>query len=107
VTLLAIEKKILDRLDAGLPDGRRRYSADHTSDRAAWRLVQAFAPRLDDRQAQKLIDEFLKQKTIRVQALLNFTRDDIIAGFHRMAKRAHPDVGGSAELFRKLVEARV
>jgi CO/xanthine dehydrogenase Mo-binding subunit len=28
--------------------------------RAAWRLVQAFAPWLDDRQAQKLIDEFLK-----------------------------------------------
>jgi hypothetical protein len=36
----------------------------------------------------------------------NYTRDDIIAAFRRAAKRAHPDVGGSAELFRKLVEAR-
>jgi hypothetical protein len=65
VPLLPIEKKILDRLDAGLPDGRRRYSADHKSDRAAWRLVQEFAPWLDDRQAQKVIDELLKQKDIR------------------------------------------
>jgi hypothetical protein len=62
--LLPIEKKLLDRLDAGLPDGRR-YSVDHTSDRAAWRLAKAFAPWLDDRQAQKLIDTLLKQGMLR------------------------------------------
>ena len=36
----------------------------------------------------------------------NFTEDDVVAAFRRMAKRAHPDVGGSAELFRRVVEAR-
>jgi hypothetical protein len=36
----------------------------------------------------------------------NFTVDDVVAGFRRMAKRAHPDVGGSVELFRRIVAAR-
>jgi hypothetical protein len=37
---------------------------------------------------------------------VDYTRDDVIAGFRRAVKRAHPDVGGTAEMFRKLVEAR-
>ena len=36
----------------------------------------------------------------------NYTREDVIAGFRRAAKKAHPDAGGTAEMFRKLVEAR-
>lgn len=36
----------------------------------------------------------------------NYTRDDVIAAFRREVKKAHPDVGGTAEMFNKLVEAR-
>jgi hypothetical protein len=36
----------------------------------------------------------------------NYTREDVIAAFRRKAKAAHPDVGGTAEMFRVLVEAR-
>ena len=36
----------------------------------------------------------------------NYTRDDVIAAFRREVKKAHPDLGGTAEMFRKLVEAR-
>lgn len=36
----------------------------------------------------------------------NYSREDVIAGFRRAAKRAHPDVGGTPEMFRLLVEAR-
>ncbi len=36
----------------------------------------------------------------------NYTRDDVISAFRRAAKKAHPDLGGTAEMFRKLVEAR-
>lgn len=36
----------------------------------------------------------------------NYTKEDVISGFRRAAKRAHPDLGGTAEMFRKLVEAR-
>ena len=40
---------------------------------------------------------------LRVPA--DYTEDDIVAAFRREAKKAHPDVGGTAELFRQLVEA--
>ena len=36
----------------------------------------------------------------------NYTREDVIAAFRRAVKKAHPDLGGTAEDFRKLVEAR-
>jgi hypothetical protein len=36
----------------------------------------------------------------------NYTREDVITGFRRAVKKAHPDVGGTAEMFRTLVEAR-
>jgi hypothetical protein len=36
----------------------------------------------------------------------DYSREDIIAGFRREAKRAHPDLGGTAAKFRRLVEAR-
>src|ERR1700730_9231743 len=41
---------------------------------------------------------------LRVPA--DYTEEDIIAAFRREVKKAHPDVGGTAELFRQLVEAR-
>ncbi|MGO8218877.1 J domain-containing protein [Rhizobium ruizarguesonis] len=36
----------------------------------------------------------------------NYTREEVIKAFRRKALRAHPDQGGTAEMFRKLVEAR-
>jgi hypothetical protein len=46
----------------------------------------------------------------RARALLgvpmDYTREDVIAAFRRKAKAAHPDAGGTAEMFRILVEAR-
>jgi hypothetical protein len=36
----------------------------------------------------------------------NYTREDVMAAFRRAVKKAHPDLGGTAEDFRKLVEAR-
>jgi hypothetical protein len=36
----------------------------------------------------------------------DYTKEDIITAFRREAKKAHPDAGGTAELFRRLVEAR-
>jgi hypothetical protein len=37
---------------------------------------------------------------------VNYTRDDVITAFRRAAKKAHPDRGGTAEMFQKLLEAR-
>jgi hypothetical protein len=37
---------------------------------------------------------------------LDYTHEDVVAAFRRAVKRAHPDVGGTAEMFRLFVEAR-
>jgi hypothetical protein len=36
----------------------------------------------------------------------NYTKEDVIAAFRREVKKAHPDLGGTAEMFDKLVAAR-
>ena len=36
----------------------------------------------------------------------DYTRADIVTAFRKKAKAAHPDLGGTAEVFRMLVEAR-
>jgi hypothetical protein len=37
---------------------------------------------------------------------LNYTKEDVLSAFRRAVKKAHPDLGGTAEMFHKLVEAR-
>ncbi|WP_198023369.1 J domain-containing protein [Ensifer sp. WSM1721] len=36
----------------------------------------------------------------------NYSREEVIKAFRKKALKAHPDQGGTAEMFRKLVEAR-
>jgi hypothetical protein len=36
----------------------------------------------------------------------NYTKEDVLTAFRRTVKKAHPDAGGTAEMFRLLVEAR-
>lgn len=36
----------------------------------------------------------------------DYSKTDVLAAFRREAKKAHPDAGGTAEMFRRLVEAR-
>jgi hypothetical protein len=36
----------------------------------------------------------------------NYTREDVLAAFRRKVKLAHTDLGGTAEMFHQLVEAR-
>jgi hypothetical protein len=37
---------------------------------------------------------------------VNFTKEDVISAFRRKVKLAHPDMGGTAEMFASLVQAR-
>jgi hypothetical protein len=36
----------------------------------------------------------------------DYTKEDVLAAFRKKVKQAHPDLGGTAEMFQKLVEAR-
>ncbi len=48
----------------------------------------------------------LEQARLLLGLPADYTRDDVLAAFRHKAKAAHPDVGGTAEMFRVLVEAR-
>jgi curved DNA-binding protein CbpA len=32
----------------------------------------------------------------------NYTKEDVLAAFRKKAKQAHPDLGGTPDMFRKL-----
>ena len=36
----------------------------------------------------------------------DYSKENVIAAFRRAVKKAHPDLGGTAEMFQKLVKAR-
>jgi hypothetical protein len=46
------------------------------------------------------------RQLLGLPADVDYTKADVIAAFRRAAKKAHPDVGGTEEMFRLLVEAR-
>ena len=47
----------------------------------------------------------LEQARLLLGLGLDYSRADVVTAFRRKAKQAHPDVGGTAEMFRLLVEA--
>jgi len=59
---LELANKILDRITEGLPGdppGRRYTGAANASKRGAWTVIQEFCPRLNQAQAQTVIDTWI------------------------------------------------
>lgn len=52
--------EILDRIDAGMPNGSRYSPASQAADRAAWKVVNALLPDLSDKQCRKVINTWTK-----------------------------------------------
>jgi hypothetical protein len=48
----------------------------------------------------------LEQARLLLGLPIDYSKEDVVAAFRRKAKEAHPDLGGTAEQFRLLVEAR-
>jgi hypothetical protein len=46
----------------------------------------------------------LAQAIVLLGVPADYTREDVIAGFRRAVEKAHPDAGGTPEMFRLLVE---
>jgi hypothetical protein len=90
---------------------------------AFWRALR-FVSRRDGRVAQDLDAEWQRRygrasggvppsiqmplaAAIRLLGVpADFTKEDVLAAFRREVKKVHPDVGGTAAQFHKLVEAR-
>jgi hypothetical protein len=56
--------RILDDIDAGMPDGRRYSAAPKATERAAWPVVQKHAPDKNEHQAREVIRTWLKNGTL-------------------------------------------
>jgi hypothetical protein len=52
--------RILDEIDAGLPDGNRYSDASKANERAAWKVVQKHAPNKNETQAREIIKTWVK-----------------------------------------------
>jgi hypothetical protein len=52
--------RIIDEIDAGLPDGERYSAAGAAKTRAAWPVVCKHAPQLSEKQAREVIKTWLK-----------------------------------------------
>jgi hypothetical protein len=53
-------QRILDDIDAGLPNGSRYSAANRAGDRAAWRVLVHHAPGKSEKQAQEVIKAWMK-----------------------------------------------
>ena len=59
--------RILDDIDAGLPNGSRYSAAPKADDRAAWRVVTKHAPLKTEKQAREVIRAWLKSGLLHPQ----------------------------------------
>jgi hypothetical protein len=75
------ENEILNRIEAGLPDGRRYSSAPQAGkDRAAWRIVQAVVPDFSDRLAKSVISGWQKNGLIAMTDYTDQIRREASSG---------------------------
>ena len=56
--------RILDEIDAGLPDGNRYSDGNRATDRAAWRVVTKHAPDKTESDARRIIQTWVKNGVI-------------------------------------------
>ena len=62
-----VANRILDEIDAGLPDGNR-YSNHHSAkERAAWHVVARHAPTKTEAQARLIIGDWIKSGTLVIE----------------------------------------
>lgn len=59
--------RVLDDIDAGLPNGSRYSDAARAGDRAAWRVVTRHAPDRTERQAREIIATWVRSGTLYSQ----------------------------------------
>lgn len=60
----ALLNRVLDDIDAGMPNGQRYSSAGPAKDRAAWKVVITHAPDKPEKQARQIINTWVKNGTL-------------------------------------------
>ncbi len=84
----ALLNRILDQIEAGLPNGSRYSSAPKAEGRAAWRVVVEHAPDKTERQARDVIKAWLKTGLLLVEDYEDPNRREKLKGLRvNAAKR--------------------
>lgn len=78
-------------------EAQARFYDEHEEYREEWRRRRAMRLQLDEREYRAVLD-------LPTEGVL--AASEINAAFRRLAKKAHPDGGGSHELFIRITEAR-
>jgi hypothetical protein len=63
-----IANAILDKIDVGLPNGRRYSASPQAKERAAWRVVLEHLPALTEKQAREIVKTWVKKGVIETIA---------------------------------------
>jgi hypothetical protein len=82
---ISLANQILDEIDAGLNNGKDRYSAaPQATERAAWKVVLRHVPGLNEKQARKIISTWVQNSVL--------VRDDYVdaEGHQRQGVRVDP-----------------
>jgi hypothetical protein len=77
----SVANEILERLEKGLPDGRRYSAAPNAgAERAAWVVVQSMATELNEKQAKSIIASWVKNNVIATGDYKDSTRREPAKG---------------------------
>jgi hypothetical protein len=84
----ALSNRILDEIDAGLPDGNRYTDAAKAGEREAWKVVTKHVSTKSEAQAREVIKTWVKNNVLNVKKYPNpDTRKDVNGLYLDHAKR--------------------
>lgn len=76
----ALLNRVLDQIEAGLPNGSRYSAASKAEDRAAWRVIVEHAPEKTEKQGRDVIKAWLKSGTLYAEDYEDPTRREKLKG---------------------------
>jgi DNA polymerase I-like protein with 3'-5' exonuclease and polymerase domains len=83
-------RHILDRIDAGLPDGSRYSDARSAKTRAAWRVVVEEVPEKTEAQAREIIKVWVKKGLLKSEEYPNPKDRKLAGGLRATGKKGEP-----------------
>ena len=72
---------ILDKIDAGSPDGERYSATPSAKDRAAWRVVKSVAPHKSQKQSREIIRQWVKNEVLVEELYHSEKSENTFLGF--------------------------
>jgi Bifunctional DNA primase/polymerase, N-terminal/AAA domain/Primase C terminal 2 (PriCT-2) len=75
-------KRVLQEIDAGLPDGNRYTNSRNAGERAAWRIIVKHAPTKGEAQAKEVIKTWIKNRVLEEREYENPKTRHLVMGLY-------------------------